>query len=66
MCEVLSDLGQFTKVLDPILEGIRASDIGAGLAFLILIGSICVLAFAIYRYVVERQLIIRQMKYFLK
>lgn len=62
---MLSDLGQFfTKVLDPILEGIRASDIGAGLAFLILIGGICVLAFAIYRYVVERQLIARANKVF--
>ena len=58
MLDILSILGQFfTRALDPILIGIRQSDIGAGLAFLVLLGGLLVLSFATWRFMRDRKLI---------
>ena len=40
MLDILSILGQFfTRFLSPVLDAIRESNIGAGLAFLVLLGA---------------------------
>lgn len=58
--DFLSELGQFfTRVLSPILDGIRESNIGAGLAFVVLIGGGLVLGFALWRYWRDSRLISR-------
>ena len=49
--EILSELGQFfTGLLAPLLDAIRENDIGAGLAFLVLLLGALVLIFAVWRF----------------
>lgn len=60
MLDALSLLGQFfTRFLSPILDGIRESNIGAGLAFLVLIGGLLVFLFAGWRFYRDSKLINR-------
>ncbi|MDA8827245.1 hypothetical protein N9N82_07810 [Luminiphilus sp.] len=58
--ELLSNFGRFfTRFLDPILTGIRQADIGAGLAFLVLLGGVSVFCYALVVYLRDRRLIKR-------
>ena len=58
MLDTLSILGQFfTRFLSPVLDAIRESNIGAGLAFLVLLGGFLVFVFAIWRHFQDRRLL---------